>query len=46
MFQPDDPVDPEVVVVQITACSPAPDLRTGEYRRYTLTNEVALRKKL
>ena len=43
MFQLDDPSDPEVVTVQVTARSPAPDPRTGEYIRYTLRNEVVLR---
>jgi len=46
MFQLDDPVNPEVVIVQITARSPAPHPRTGEFIRFTLRNEVALRKEL
>jgi hypothetical protein len=44
MFQPDDPADPEVITVQITARSPVPDPRTREFVRYTLRNEVKLRK--
>jgi prepilin-type N-terminal cleavage/methylation domain-containing protein len=46
MFQPDDPTDPSVITVQITAQSPTADPRTGEFIRYTLRNEVTLRKKL
>lgn len=46
MFQPDDPTDPSVITVQITARSPVPDPRNGEFIRYTLRNEVALRKGL
>ncbi len=46
MFQLDDPVNPEVVTVQVTARSPAPDPRNGEFIRYTLRNEVTLRKEL
>jgi len=46
MFQLDDPLNPEVVTVQITARSPAPDPRSGEFIRYTLRNEVTLRKEL
>ena len=46
MFQPDDPTDPSVITVQITARSPVPDPRNGEFIRYTLMNEVTLRKGL
>ena len=46
MFQPDDPTDPSVITVQITAQSETADPRTGEPIRYTLRNEVTLRKKL
>ena len=46
MFQLDDPLDPEVVIVQVTARSPAPDPRNGEFIRYTLRSEVALRNEL
>ena len=46
MFQLDDPLDPAVVTVQVTARSSAPDPRTGEFIRYTLRNEVALRKEM
>ena len=46
LFQPDDPADPEVIVVQITAQSSGLDPRTGAFIRYTLRNEVALRDKL
>jgi hypothetical protein len=46
MFQPDDPTDPSVITVQITARSPVPDPRNGEFIRYTLRNEVTLRKGL
>jgi len=46
MFQPDNPTNPSVITVQITAQSPAADPRTGELIRYTLRNEVTLRKKL
>lgn len=46
MFQPDDPTDPAVITVQITARSHVPDPRNGEFIRYTLRNEVTLRKGL
>jgi prepilin-type N-terminal cleavage/methylation domain-containing protein len=46
MFQPDDAVDPSVILVQITARSALPDPRNGEFIRYTLRNEVTLRKGL
>ena len=46
MFQPNDPTDPSVITVQITAQSSTVDPRTGEFIRYTLRNEVTLRKKL
>jgi prepilin-type N-terminal cleavage/methylation domain-containing protein len=46
MFQPDDPADPAVITVQITARSPVPDPRNGKFIRYTLKNEVTLRKGL
>jgi prepilin-type N-terminal cleavage/methylation domain-containing protein len=46
MFQPDDATDPSVITVQITARSPMADPRTGEFIRYTLRNEVTLRKQL
>lgn len=46
MFAPKDPLNPEVVVVQITARAAAPDMRTGRFITYTLRNEVALRKEL
>jgi hypothetical protein len=44
LFRPDDPIDPEVVTVQVTARSTAPDPRTGKFIRYTLRSDVALRK--
>jgi prepilin-type N-terminal cleavage/methylation domain-containing protein len=46
MFQPDDLTDPSVIMVQITARSLVPDPRNGEFIRYTLRNEVTLRKGL
>lgn len=46
MFQPNDPTEPSVITVQITAQSPAADPRTGDFIRYTLKNEVTLRKGL
>jgi prepilin-type N-terminal cleavage/methylation domain-containing protein len=46
MFQPDDLTDPSVITVQITARSLVPDPRNGEFIRYTLMNEVTLRKGL
>ena len=46
MFQLDDPVSPGVITVQVTAQSPDPDPRNGEFIRYTLRNEVVLRNQL
>jgi prepilin-type N-terminal cleavage/methylation domain-containing protein len=46
MFTPDSTTDPTRIVVQMTAESPFPDPITGEPIRYTLTSDLALRKKL
>ncbi len=46
MFDPDDALNPAIVTVRITARSGAADARTGEFIRYTLTNEVVLRNRL
>ena len=46
MFELDDAADPTTVTVQVTATSAAPDPRTGEFTRYTLTHSVALRNQL
>ena len=48
MFTPIVDPDPtaERILVQITARSPAPDPMTGEFIRYTVRSEVALRKTL
>ncbi|UCF67580.1 MAG: prepilin-type N-terminal cleavage/methylation domain-containing protein [Acidobacteriota bacterium] len=46
MFSPDSVTDPSRVVVTITVESPAPDPRSGEFLRYTLSNEVVLRRVL
>jgi hypothetical protein len=45
MFRLDNPTEPEIVTVQITGRSSAPDTRTGEFIRYTLRSQVALRKR-
>jgi prepilin-type N-terminal cleavage/methylation domain-containing protein len=46
MFQPDDPTNPRTITVQITARSASRDPLTRDHIRYTLVNEVALRKRL
>ncbi len=46
MFAPDDAIDPRAVTIRITARSAAPDPRTGQFLRYTLTQEVTLRNVL
>lgn len=46
MFTPDSATNPTKVTVKITAQSPVPDSRTGQYVRYTVTDVVALRGKL
>lgn len=46
MFVPDATPNPTSVIVRITAQSPAPDPRSGQYIRYTVSSEVVLRKTL
>lgn len=46
MFVPDATPNPTRVIVRITAQSPAPDPRSGQYIRYTVSSEVVLRKTL
>ncbi|MEK7283839.1 MAG: prepilin-type N-terminal cleavage/methylation domain-containing protein [Acidobacteriota bacterium] len=46
MFVPDSATSPTRVTVRITAQSPAPDPRSGQYIRYTVASEVVLRKTL
>jgi prepilin-type N-terminal cleavage/methylation domain-containing protein len=46
MFVPDATPNPTRVTVRITAQSPAPDPRSGQYIRYTVSSEVVLRKTL
>jgi prepilin-type N-terminal cleavage/methylation domain-containing protein len=46
MFTPDSTTDPTRIVVRLTAESPFPDPITGSPIRYTLTSDLALRKKL
>jgi len=43
MFVPDSLTTPTSVTIRITARSPVPDPRTGEFIRYTVSSEVALR---
>lgn len=44
MFVADSLTDPTRVTVRITARSPVPDPRSGQYLRYTVSSEVVLRK--
>jgi prepilin-type N-terminal cleavage/methylation domain-containing protein len=46
MFVPDLTPDPTRIRVQITARSPVPDPTSGEFIRYTVSSDVALRKTL
>jgi prepilin-type N-terminal cleavage/methylation domain-containing protein len=46
MFVPDSMTRPTVITVRITAQSPVPDPRTGQYIRYTVSSDVALRRNL
>jgi len=46
MFVPDDPTDPTVITVQITARSPVVDPVTRDFIRYTVSSDVVLRKDL
>ena len=46
MFVPDLTPDPTRIRVTITAQSPAPDPTSGEFIRYTVSSDVALRKAL
>ncbi len=46
MFVADSMSNPTRITVRITARSPVPDPRTGQYIRYTVSSEVVLRKKL
>ena len=45
MFTP-DATNPTHVTVKITACSATVDPRSGNFLRYTITSEVAIRKNL
>jgi len=46
MFVPDATPDPTVIRVRITAQSPVPDPTSGQFIRYTVSSDVALRKAL
>jgi len=46
MFVPDDPTDPTVITVRITAQSPVVDPVTKDFIRYTVSSDVVLRKDL
>jgi prepilin-type N-terminal cleavage/methylation domain-containing protein len=46
MFVADSMSNPARITVRITAQSPVPDPRSGQYLRYTVSSEVVLRKKL
>jgi type II secretory pathway pseudopilin PulG len=43
MFVPDSTTNPTRITVTITAQSPVPDARTGDFVRYTVTADVLLR---
>jgi type II secretory pathway pseudopilin PulG len=43
MFVPDSTTNPTRITVTITAQSPVPDARTGDFIRYTVTSDVVLR---
>lgn len=43
MFIPDSIITPTQITVRITAQSPVPDARTGNFIRYTVSADVALR---
>ena len=46
MFVADSMTNPTKITVRITARSPVPDPRSGQYIRYTVSSEVVLRKTL
>ncbi len=46
MFVADSISDPTRITVRITAMSPVPDTRSGQYLRYTVSSEVVLRRSL
>ena len=46
MFIPDDPANPKRIFVRVTAQAPSVDPTTRRPIRYTLTDEVVLRKRL
>jgi prepilin-type N-terminal cleavage/methylation domain-containing protein len=46
MFVPDSMTHPTVITVRVTAQSPVPDPRSGQYIRYTVSSDVALRRNL
>ena len=46
MFVADSMTNPTKITVRITARSPVPDPRSGQYIRYTVSSEVVLRKNL
>jgi type II secretory pathway pseudopilin PulG len=46
MFTPDSTTEPARIVIQVTAEASTPDPRTREPIRFTITNEVVLRKEL
>lgn len=46
MFAADDPFDPRRISVKITAQSPGRDPRTGDFVRFTVRTEIALRSAL
>jgi len=46
MFVPDSATNPTLITVRITARSPVPDPQTGQFFRYTVSADVALRKQI
>jgi type II secretory pathway pseudopilin PulG len=46
MFVPDDTTNPTVITIRITAQSPAPDPTSGQFIRYTVMSDVALRREV
>jgi len=46
MFTPDSATNPKRITVKVTARSPVPDPRTGQYVRATISTDVVLRGRL
>ncbi len=46
LFVPSPLANPRVIIVRVTARSPTPDPRTGDFARFTVISEVVLRNNL